>query len=68
MKKPKFTTKEVIAIVTIACGLYSTYKINEIRIDNIEKQQEKRDKEINEKLKLIDEKAYNLLNWLIDNK
>ncbi len=64
MAKPKFTTREVIAIVTFVCSLYGTYKINEIRIDYIEKQQ----KEINEKLTLLNEKAYNLLQWLSDNK
>lgn len=68
MTKPKFTTREVIAIVTVACSLYGTYKINGIRIDHIKEQQEKRDKEINEKLKIIDERAYNLLQWLNDNK
>ncbi len=68
MTNPKFTTREVITIVTIACSLYGTYKINGIRIDYIEEQQKKRDKEINEKIKLLDERAYNVLQWLNDNK
>ena len=66
--KLKFTFKEIIAGIIFISTLSGAWVTVQVRLDNIEKRQERRDKEINEKLKVIDERSYDILNWLINNK